>query len=178
MAKPYYESQRIGFEVLIELKKNNQTGWRRTYIDEVRRHMMNHDAKFAILAVDVMPKVANGYLTEFHSEGVIFVTSSINCHIAYGALRSTLITTFKLARRSIDVAKALSEKNVMEKIQSLYTLEEYHRKIRKNADFIRRKGMNILEETDSASEFLRDALKNLQKTIEEAVEKSEGEIPP
>jgi len=169
VAKPSYEGQSLGVEVLVESKRNNQSGWRRSYVEEVRRHMSNHNTKYAILAVEVMPRGTNGYMTEYHSEGVIFVTGRDACHVAYGAVRAVLIATGRLSKRTIDLANALSDKRVTEKIQGLYKFEEFHRQIRKNAASVVTAGKKITEDVDEASEFLRHSLGELQGVILEAV---------
>jgi len=176
VAKPSHEGQKIGVEVLVESKRNTQSGWRRSYIDEVRRHMSDHNAKYAILAVDAMPKGANGYLTEYHPEGVIFVTGQDTCHVAYGAVRAVLIATSRLSRRTIDLTKALSDKRVSDRIQGLYSFEEFHRQIRKNATSVITAGKKIAQDVDEATDFLRESLAGLQKVVQEVV--SETEEPP
>src|SRR5438552_288134 len=178
VARPSHDGESIGLEVLLESKRNGQSGGRRSYVDEVLRHMRNHSSKYAILAVDVMPKGANGYLTEYHSEGVVFVTSQATCHVAYGAIRAALITVVRLSKRSVDLSKALSDKRITNRIQAMYKFEEYHRKIRENSAAIVTKGKRIVEDTDEATDFFREALSDLEMTVQEVTTEPEGVIPP
>jgi len=167
VAKPVHDGQSIGIEVLLESKRNSQSGWRRQeYIEEILRHLVNHNAKYGILVVDVMPKGANGYLTEYHPEGVVFVTARDTCHICYGAIRAALITMVKLAKGSVDVAKALSDRRIAEKIDSLYTFEEYHKRIRQHATTVLTKAKNIIQEADDASDFIKECLDDIQRTMQ------------
>jgi hypothetical protein len=125
-----------------------------------------------------MPRGANGYLTEYHSEGVVFVTSQATCHVAYGAIRAALITVVRLSKRSVDLSKALSDKRIANRIQAMYKFEEYHRKIRENSAAIVIKGKRIIEDTDEATDFFREALGDLEMAVHEVTAESEGVFPP
>lgn len=117
---------------MIESKKNNN-GWRRSYIKQVQRHMRMRGECFAILAVEVMPEGANGFLVEHCSEGFIFVTSRDNFKIAYGALRSALIALHPLERKAVDLRKVLADKRVEETIKDAYRYKEHTKRIRQKA---------------------------------------------
>ena len=58
--KPRWKGLISGNEVIIESKKNT-SGWRRSFIGQVRKHMANRGCHYAILAVSVMPKGANRF---------------------------------------------------------------------------------------------------------------------
>jgi len=114
-----HDGNYLGHKVMIESKKN-ASGWKRSYIHQVREYMKIRGERFAILAVDVMPKGANGFLVERCSEGVIFVTSRENFKIAYAALRSVLVALHPLERRAIDFKRVLADSRVEETIKSAY----------------------------------------------------------
>jgi hypothetical protein len=122
----------LGHKVMIESKKN-ASGWKRNYIHQVREHMKVRGERFAILAIDVMPKGANGFLVEHCSEGVIFVTSRENFKIAYAALRSVLVALHTLEKRAIDFKRVLADSRVEEAIKNAYGYEENIKKIRQKA---------------------------------------------
>jgi len=131
--------------------------------------------RFAILAVEVMPKGANEFLVEYCSEGVIFVTSRENFKVAYGALRSVLIALRPLKREVVDLRKVLADKRVEEAIEDAYRYKEYIKKIRQKAGRIVTNAKGITQDADDLDYCLKECLKELQQRISRAVQEIEGE---
>jgi DNA-binding ferritin-like protein len=172
IAKPRNNGTDLGCKVMIESKKNN-SGWRRSYIQQVQRHMMMRRNYFAILAVEVMPKGANGFLVEQCSEGVIFVTSRENFKVAYGALRSALIALHPLKREVIDLRKVLADKRVEEAIADAYRYKEHIKKIRQKTRRIVTNAKGITQDANDLDDCLKECLKELQCRINKAVQEME-----
>ena len=158
----------IGYEILTESKKNSS--WRRSFIQEVQKHMRVRGKCFAILAVQAMPKGANGFLIEHCSEGVIFVTSRNNFVVTYGALRSVLIAIHPLERKAVDLQKVLADKRIEEAINDAYQYEQHVKNIRKKATGIVTSAKGITRDADDLDDCLKRCLKELQRRITDAVE--------
>ena len=165
----------LGCKVMIESKKNS-SGWRRSFIQQVQRHMRMRGDCFAILAVEVMPKGASGFLVEHCSEGVIFVTSRENFKVAYGALRSALIALHPLKREVVDLRKVLADKRVEEAIKDAYRYKEHIKKIRQKARRIVTNAKSITKEADELDNCLKECLKELHHRISRAVQEIEGKV--
>jgi len=136
VSKPRYNG-RVLDPIMTESKMNSGSGWRSEYIEEVGRHMANRGIKHAILAVEAMPKGANGYMVRSCSEGVIFVTSRENCKIAYGALRTVLMGLDPFQREPIDLQKVLADKRVEEPIQRAYGYAEFMKRAKQKTRKLR-----------------------------------------
>jgi len=117
----------LGVRVLIESKKN-QSGWNRSYLEQVKRYMKIRGERLAILVVEVMPSGANGFMVEYCSEGVILVTSRDNFRITYGALRAILIALQPFNAKQVDIKKILADKRIEEAITEAFRYQEYLRK--------------------------------------------------
>lgn len=176
IAKPRHNGTNLENKILIESKKNN-SGWRRSYIQQVQRHMKMRGECFAILTVEVMPMGANGFLVEHCSEGVIFVTSRENFKIAYGALRSALIALHPLKREVMDLRKAFADKRVEEAIKDAYRYKEHIKKIRQKAERIVTNAKGITQDTDDLEDCLKECLKELQYRISRAIQDMERTSP-
>jgi len=176
IAKPRNNGTDLGCKVLIESKKNN-SGWRRSYIQQVQRHMRMRGECFAILAVEMMPEGANGFLVEHCSEGVIFVTSRENFKVAYGALRSALIALHPLKREVMDLRKVLADKRVEEAIKDAYRYKEHIKKIRQKTRRIVTNAKGITQDADDLDDCLKECLKELQRRINRAVQEMERTSP-
>jgi len=163
----------LGQKVMIESKKNT-SGWRRNYVLQVQKHMRMRGERFAILAVEVMPKGYDRFLIERCSEGVIFVTSRENFKVLYGCLRSVLVTLGSSERRAIDFKKVLADKRVEEAIQDVYQYEENIKKIRQKAGRIVTSAEEITKNANALDARLKECLKELQHRISEAVQEIEG----
>jgi len=168
LAMPRFNGTIIG-QILIESKKNN-SGWKRSHIQQVRRHMKFRNERFAILAVEIMPRGANGFMTEHFPEGAIIVTSIQNFYIAYGAVRSALIAVTPFSKRSLDVQKLFADKRIEEAVQDAYQYQGKLRKIRANAHKIEKNAKDITENANELDECLKRSLKELQYRINDAVQ--------
>jgi len=168
LAMPRFNGTKIG-QILVESKKNN-SGWKRLFIQQVRRHMKFRNERFAILAVEVMPRGANGFMTEHFPEGAIIVTSIQNFYIAYGAVRSALIALAPFSKSNLDVHKLFADKRIEEAIQDDYQYQDKLRKIRANAHKIEKNAKDITENANELDECLKRSLKELQYRIKDAVQ--------
>ena len=168
LIKPRFNGMYIGHTLLIESKKNN-SGWKRTYVHQVRKHMKLRNQRFAILAVEVMPRSANGFMTEHHPEGAITITSIQNFYIAYGAVRSALIALAPFDRGNLDIQKLFADKRIEEAIHDAYQYQDKLRKIRVNARKIERTAKGITEDADELDDCLKQSLRELQQRINNAV---------
>lgn len=130
--------------------------------------------RFAILAVEVMPKGYDRFFVERCSEGVIFVTSRENFKVVYGCLRSVLVTLGSSERRAIDFRRVLADKRVEEAIQDAYQYEENIKKIRQKAGRIVTSAEEITKNANALDARLKECLKELQRRISEAVQEIEG----
>lgn len=168
LAVPRFNGTKIG-QILIESKKNN-SGWKRSYIQQVRRHMKLRNEQFAILAVEVMPRGANGFMTEHFPEGAIIVTSIQNFYIAYGAVRSALIALAPFGKSNLDVQQLFADKRIEEAIQDAYQYQDKLRKIRANAHKIEKNAKSITENANELDDCIKRSLKELQYRIKDAVQ--------
>lgn len=169
IATPVYGGFQLSQRVLIESKKNN-SGWSRDFINEVRRHLQTHSNRFAILAVEVMPKGARGFLIEHFNEGAILVTSRKDVCIAYGALRSVFIATYPFEVDVGDLRKLFEEKRIEEAIKDALQYQEYLKRIKTKSATIMLNAKSIVEISDDLNTHLRICLSELQKRIRSAVE--------
>jgi hypothetical protein len=173
LAKPRFNETYLSYHVLIESKSNN-SGWDRTFIDEVRRHMKLRNENFAILTVEVMPKGANGFLIEHCAEGVLMVTARESLRLVYGALRSVFIALHKIERKDVDLQKVFADKRIEEALMDIFRYEEYIKNIRTKADKISRNSRDITTISNELDEFLKHHIKKLQCQINEIVKEING----
>ena len=164
----------LGHKVLIESKKN-ASGWKRDYVLQVQRHMTNSRERFAILAVDVLPKGADGFFIERCSEGTIFVTSRENFKVTYGALRSVLIALHPLQTGTADLKRLLADKRIEEAIRDAYQYEDNVKRIRQKAGRIVTNAEEITRNANVLDDHLKRCLNELQRRICEAVQEIEGQ---
>jgi len=174
ISKPRY-SGKVLDAIMTESKMNSGSGWKSEYIEEVRRHMANRGIKHAILAVEAMPKGANGYMVKSYSEGVIFVTSRENCGIAYGALRTVLVGLNPLQREPIDLQKVLADKRVEEPIQKAYGYAEFMKKAKQKTRKLRVLAGGIDNDLSDMDAFLKQCFGEFQQRIEEALQEINAE---
>ena len=177
IATPIYGGFHLSQRVLIESKKNN-SGWSKDFIDEVKRHMQANSNRFAILAVEVMPKGARGFLIEHFNEGAILVTSRKDVCIAYGALRSVFIATYPFEVNVGDLRKLFEEKRIEEAIKDALNYQEYLKRIKTKSATIMLNAKSIVEISDDLNTHLRFCLTELQKRIRNAVEEIVEARPP
>jgi hypothetical protein len=168
LAEPRFNGVSLGGRVLIESKENH-SGWSRSFLEQVQRHMKIRGERLAILAVEVMPSGANGFMVEPCSEGVILVTSRDNFRIAYGALRAILIALQLFNVRQVDVKKILADKRVEEAIAEAFQYHEYLNNIRKGAQKIINNAKGIAQNADDLDNCLKQCLRQLQQRINSAI---------
>jgi hypothetical protein len=168
LAEPRYNGVSLGGRVLIESKKNH-SGWSRSFLEQVQRHMKIRGERLAILAVEVMPSGANGFMVEPCSEGVILVTGRDNFRIAYGALRAILIALQPFNARQTDIKKILADKRIEEAMSEAFQYGEYLKNIRKEAQRIINNAKDIAQNADDLDNCLKKCLKQLQQQINDAV---------
>jgi hypothetical protein len=121
--------------------------------------------RLAILAVEVMPSGANGFMVEPCSEGVILVTSRDKFRIAYGALRAVLIALQPFNARQVDIRKILADKRIEEAISEAFRYSEYLKNIRKRAQKIITDVKEIVQYADDLDNCLKQCLNQLQERI-------------
>jgi hypothetical protein len=168
LAEPRFNGMSLGGRVLIESKENH-SGWSRSFLEQVQRHMKVRGERLAILAVEVMPSGANGFMVEPCSEGVILVTSRDKFRIAYGALRAVLIALQPFNARQVDVKKILADKKVEEAIAEAFQYHEYLNNIRKGAQKIISSAKGIAQNADDLDNCLKQCLRQLQQRINSAI---------
>jgi hypothetical protein len=168
LAEPRYNGVSLGGRVLIESKKNH-SGWSRSFLEQVQRHMKIRGERLAILAVEVMPSGANGFMVEPCSEGVILVTSRDNFRIAYGALRAILIALQPFNARQVDIKKILADKKIEEAIAEAFRYHEYLKNIRKGTQRIITNAKSISQNVEDLDNCLKQCLKQLEERINNAV---------
>jgi hypothetical protein len=168
LAIPRFNGTSLGQKVLIESKKNS-SGWKRSFIEEVRNHMQLRNERFAILAVDVMPKNSNGFFFHECSEGVILVTDRSYFHVSYGAVRSALIALQPFLHRDIDFRRLFAEKKISEAIDEACRYSEWTKRLREKAQRIDTNTKGIIEDVNQLDSHLRRSLEELQTRINEAV---------
>jgi len=164
LAEPKHNGTNIDCRIIIESKKNS-SGWNRSFLQEVKRHMKIRGERLSLLAVEVMPKGANGFMVEPCPEGVILVTSRDNFRVAYGALRAVLISLGPFNRRLIDVKKVLADSRVEEVITKAFQYNEYVKNIRSGSQKIITYAKNTIQNADDLDNCLKQCLKELQQQI-------------
>jgi hypothetical protein len=179
LAEPRYNGVSLGGRVLIESKENH-SGWSRSYLEQVRRHMKIRGERLAILAVEAMPSGANGFMVEPCSEGVVLVTSRDNFRITYGALRALLIALQPFNSRHVDIKKVLAAKRVEEAITEAFQYHEYLKNIRQKTQRIITNAKSIAQNVDGIDSCLKQCLNQLQQRINDAVQEigSETQVAP
>ena len=168
LATPRFNGTSLGQKILIESKKNN-SGWKRSFIKQVRNQMQTRGERFAILAVEAMPRSANSFLFEQCSEGVILVTDSRYFQVSYGAVRSALIATHSLQRREIDFHKLFADKKINEAIEEANRYCEWTKKMREKTRRIASNASGVMEDINQLDYHLRRSLREVQTLINDAV---------
>jgi hypothetical protein len=168
LAEPRFNGMSLGGRVLIESKENH-SGWSRSYLEQVQRHMKIRGERLAILAVEVMPSGANGFMVEPCSEGVVLVASRDNFRIAYGALRAILIALQPFNARQVDIKKFLADKKIEEAIAEAFQYHEYLKNIRKGAQRIISNARSVAQNVEDLDNCLKQCLKQLEERINNAV---------
>jgi len=168
LSAPKFNGADLGCKVVIESKKNS-SGWSRSFLQEVRNHMKIRGERFAILAVDVMPKGANGFMIEPCPEGVILISSRGSFRVAYGALRAVLIALQPFNSQQVDLKKILTDKKIGDAINDALQYHEYLNNIRKGIQRIVTNAKSIDQNADDLDNCLKQCLKQLQQRINGAI---------
>lgn len=168
LVAPRFNGSTLGYKILVESKKNN-SGWDRSFIDQVRNQMQLRGERFAILAVEVMPKTANGFLVENCPEGVILVTDRENFKISYSALKSTMIALHPFSHRQIDFQKVFADQRIGQLIRDAYNYSDWIKKIKYKARRIETTAQGITEDAKQLDGHIRQNLQELQAKIHDAV---------
>jgi len=168
VAIPRFNNTNLGQKILLESKKNH-SGWKRAFLQQVRTHMQITGEHFAILAVEVMPRATSGFLIETCPEGAIVVTDRKYLQVAYGALRSALITLHSFGHRELDFRKLFTDQKINETIKEAYNYCEWVKKIREKARRIENNAKEVTEYISKLDSQLRQSLKELQSRIDNAV---------
>ena len=173
LAIPKHNGTLSHHKIIIESKKNNSR-WNKSFTDEVFRHMEKRGEHFAILAVERMPRGANGFLFEESSKGFVLVTSRKDVCIAYGALRSVIAGVHSFRTNIADV---FANEKIEDAIKDASKYQEYLRKIRIKASRMIAGARDIIQMSDDLDSCLRKCLKELQNQIKEASKKSANGLP-
>jgi len=168
LAIPRFNGKNLDQKILIESKKNN-SGWKRSFIRQVRTHMQLRGERFAILTVEVMPKSSNGFLFEHSSEGVVLITDRERFQITYGALRYALLALQPFRQREIDFRKLFTDKKINEAIEEAYHYSEWIKRIREKTQRIALNAKGVIEDVNQLDSHLKRSLKELQTRINNAV---------
>jgi len=171
IATPRFNGITLNQKILIESKKNS-SGWKRSFLEEVRRHMKVRGEQFAILAAEVVPKACNGFLIEQCPEGMILVTDRRYFCVSYGALRSALITLYPLHQREFDLHKLFADERINEAIKEAYNYCEWVKRIREKSHRIETNAKGIVDDTDRLDECLKRNLGQLQSRFDEVVKQT------
>jgi len=168
LAVPRFNGSNLGHRILVESKKNS-SGWDRSFIHQVRNQMQLRGERFAILAVEVMPKTVNGFLIENCPEGVILVTDRENFKVSYGAVRSAIIALHPFCHKEIDFHKLFADQKINQAIKDAYNYCEWVKKIRYKARRIETTAQGVTEDIKQLDMHLKQALRELQARINEAI---------
>lgn len=171
IATPRFNGITLNQKVLIESKKNS-SGWKRSFLEEVRRHMQVRGEHFAILAAEVVPKACNGFLIEQCPEGMILVTDRRYFCVSYGALRSALITLHPLHQREFDLHKLFADKRINEAIKDAHNYCEWVKRIREKSRRIETNAKGIVDDINRLDDCLKRSLGQLQSRFDEVVKQT------
>ncbi|MGD0071660.1 MAG: hypothetical protein ABSB71_08905 [Candidatus Bathyarchaeia archaeon] len=169
LTKPKYNGANIDWRIIIESKKNN-SGWSRSFLQEVKRHMKMRGERLCLLTVEVMPKGSNGFIIETCSEGVILVTSRDNFRVAYGALRAVLIALIPFNGKQVDIRKILEDRKIEELINEAFQYNEFLKNIRRESQKILTCAKNTIQNADDLDNCLKQSLKELQQRMKLTIE--------
>jgi uncharacterized protein YoxC len=168
IAIPRFNGIMLSQKVLIESKKNT-SGWNRSFIQQVRRHMQMRGEQFAILAAEVIPKTSNGFFIEQCAEGTVIVTDRRYFHVTYGAIRSAIITLYPFRQKELDLRKLLTDKKIQESIKEAYNYCEWVKRIRQKTKRIEANAKGITDDTNLLDDCLRQSLRHLQSRFDEVI---------
>jgi len=173
LATPRFNGTDLGHKILVESKRNS-SGWDRSFIQQVRNQMKLRGERFAILAVELMPKSTNGFLIENCAQGVVLITDRENFKISYGAIRSALIALHPFCHKEIDFHKLFADQRINEAIKDAYNYCEWVKKIKYKARRIETTAQGVTEDIKQLDMQLKQALQELQARIHNAVTQIEN----
>lgn len=167
LAIPRFNGSNLS-KILIESKKNG-SGWNRSFIQQTRTHMKLRGERFAILAVDNMPKGANGFLFEQCPEGVVLVTDREYFRVAYGSIRASLIALQPFCHKEVDFGRLFADQKISEAVKEAYDYCEFVKRIKEKARRIETNADGIGQDINELDKHLRRALNELQARINNAI---------
>ena len=167
LAIPRFNGSNLS-KILIESKKNG-SGWNRSFIQQTRNHMKLRGEHFAILAVDNMPKGANGFLFEQCPEGVVLVTDREYFRVAYGGLRASIIALQPFCHKEVDFGRLFADQKISEAVKEAYDYCEWVKRIKEKARRIEANADGIDQDIDALDKHLRRVLNDLQTRINNAI---------
>jgi len=173
LAIPRFNGSNLGHRILVESKKNS-SGWDRSFIHQVRNQMKLTGERFAILAVEIMPKICNGFLIENCPEGVILVTERENFKISYGAVRSAIMALHPFCHKEIDFHKLFADQKINQAIKDAFEYSEWTKKIRQKIRRIEGTAQGAMGDIEQLDMHLRQALQEMQARIQDAVKQIEN----
>ncbi len=168
LAIPRFNGSNLTYKILIESKKNG-SGWNRLFIQQTRTHMKLRGERFAILAVDKMPKGANGFLFEQCPEGVMLVTDREYFRVAYGSLRASIIALQPFCHKEVDFSRLFADQKISEAIKEAFDYCEWVKRIKEKARRIETNADGIDQDIDELDKHLRRTLNELQARINNAI---------
>jgi len=168
IAIPRFNGSNLTYRILIESKKNG-SGWNRSFIQQTRNHMKLRGERFAILAVDNMPKGANGFLFEQCPEGVVLVTDREYFRVAYGSMRASLIALQPFCHKEVDFGRLFADQRISEAVKEAYDYCEFVKRIKEKARRIETNADGIDQDIDELDKHLRRALNELQARINNTI---------
>jgi hypothetical protein len=168
VAIPHFNGSNLNYKILIESKKNG-SGWNRFFIQQTRTHMKLRGERFAILAVDIMPKGANGFIFEQCPEGVVLVTDREYFRVAYGSMRASLIALQPFGHKEVDFGRLFADQKISEVVKEAYDYCEWVKRIREKARRIEANADGINQDIDALDKHLRRVLSDLQTRINNAI---------
>ena len=168
LAIPRFNGSNLTYKILIESKKNG-SGWNRSFIQQTRTHMKLRGERFAILAVDIMPKGANGFLFEQCPEGVMLVTDREYFRVAYGGLRASIIALQPFCHKEVDFGRLFADQKISEAVKEAYDYCEFVKRIKEKARRIETNADGIGQDINELDKHLRRALNELQARINNAI---------
>jgi hypothetical protein len=125
--------------------------------------------RFAILAVDNMPKGANGFLFEQCPEGVVLVTDREYFRVAYGSMRASLIALQPFCHKEVDFGRLFADQRISEAVKEAYDYCEFVKRIKEKARRIETNADGIDQDIDELDKHLRRALNELQARINNTI---------
>ena len=168
LATPRFNGSNLSHKILIESKKNG-SGWNRSFIQQTRNHMKLRGQRFAILAVQNMPKGANGFLIENCSEGVVLVADREYFRVAYGSVRASLIALQPFNHTEVDFSRLFTNERITEAIHEAFDYCEFVKRIREKARRIETNADGIGQDVDELDRHLKRALTELNNRINNAI---------